>query len=528
MVWIFVWEWTGQDYSAMQWPCPTWFHIPMSSEWQDVLDILTTIWYDNDTKKGLGFVIVLWMPLAWQRDYSTSNPQSQDGSSYWIYWCSTNNYRCIDIRGTSTQFKNYYQWYWYLIRPFKDVAVVPDSSWTKVDDYQVAIWWIYRNTTLWLISLSWDWINWITIADKNLWATAVFDNTAFWTSNYTEANCGKYYQWWNNYWFPFTWSVTTSSTQVNASSYWPWNYYNSSTFITQQNWDSSVNNDLWWGETGIRGFPNVEEIFIWEWIDTYRAMRWPCPEGFHVPLQAEFETLNTILEWLWYTTTNDKSTALITYLKMPKAWNLYWSSGNKSWVGDDWQYWSSKKGYNSYAYALYFSWNSFSKQLSKYTSAGASIRPFRDEPVIPDNTWTVEYQWIWNAGIYSNATLWLISISSDGVNRITISNKNLWATTVYNNWDTLSQSNCWNYYQRWNNYWFPFTWPVTISTTQVDVTDYWPWNYYSSDTFICWNQSNQNWFSVINKNLRWWETWITKKWNVIEVYQGTTKIREKQ
>ena len=78
-------------------------------------------------------------------------------------------------------------------------------------------------------------------------------------------------------------------------------------------------------------------------------------------------------------------------------------------------------------------------------------------------------------------------------------------------------------YQRWNNYWFPSTWTISnTSSTQVDASTYWPWNYYSSGTFITWNQ---DWSSVQNDDLRWWTTWITKKWNVTDVYVGTTKIR---
>ena len=55
--------------------------------------------------------------------------------------------------------------------------------------------WIYYNENLWLISYSVDWQNWITIADKNLWATQVYN---YWDVM-TEANCWKFYQWWNNY-----------------------------------------------------------------------------------------------------------------------------------------------------------------------------------------------------------------------------------------------------------------------------------------------------------------------------------------
>ena len=90
--------------------------------------------------------------------------------------------------------------------------------------------------------------------------------------------------------------------------------------------------------------------------------------------------------------------------------------------------------------------------------------------------------------------------------------KNLWATTVWNSWDTLSEANCWKYYQRWNNYWFPRTWTVTTSSTQVDASTYWPWNYYSSNTFIIYSWA---WDSTGNGNLWWWVTWVVTLDNVI-------------
>lgn len=90
--------------------------------------------------------------------------------------------------------------------------------------------------------------------------------------------------------------------------------------------------------------------------------------------------------------------------------------------------------------------------------------------------------------------------------------KNLWATTVYNSGDTLSQANCGNFYQRWNNYGFPWTWNVTTSSTQVDASSYWPWNYYESDIFIT---LIGDWSSVQNDNLRWGVTWVLTFENAI-------------
>lgn len=56
--------------------------------------------------------------------------------------------------------------------------------------------WIFHNTTLGLISLSSDGSNWITIADKNLWATTVFEVWSWswtnWWTTVTEANGWKF------------------------------------------------------------------------------------------------------------------------------------------------------------------------------------------------------------------------------------------------------------------------------------------------------------------------------------------------
>ena len=111
-----------------------------------------------------------------------------------------------------------------------------------------------------------SWTTWhYTLMDRNLWATQVY----VWIDNI--CTYWYYYQWWNNYWFPNEWSVTTSSTPVDASTFGPLNYYSSSTFITTSSWDSSNNKNLWWWVSG-----------------TNDAMRWPCPDDYHVPSKDEF------------------------------------------------------------------------------------------------------------------------------------------------------------------------------------------------------------------------------------------------
>jgi hypothetical protein len=250
----------------MRWPCAEWFHIPSEDEVSWLKDIMTwlslTTWDD--------WRIKLHMPFTWQRSFSNAAVQNTVPLSWWAVWYRW-KYRTSTPYQDSTLKFNYYfsiysyisyvgisydrHWMWASIRPFKDWFVTPDSSWTVIT-WTLGSAWIFWDITNWLISITWDGTTWYTIADKNLWATTVYSD---WDT-LSEANCGKFYQWWNNYWFAWTWSITTSSTQVNASTYWPWNYYSSSTFITGNDgvWDSSYNLNLRWWVTWI--------IFWWKYV----------------------------------------------------------------------------------------------------------------------------------------------------------------------------------------------------------------------------------------------------------------------
>lgn len=233
--------------------------------------------------------------------------------------------------------------------------------------------WIYHNSDLWLISLSSDWTNWLTIADKNLGATTVYNN---WDT-LSEANCGKYYQRWNNYWFPRTWSVSTSSTTVNAGSYWPNNYYSSSTFIISDTWDSSNNANLW-GDT----------------TNTSVARKWPCDDGYHIASLSEMQGLIDlwIAMWAW---TSTGISAISSKILLP----LWWMRTATSWSAyKQWTmayYWTSTPTNSSgseYTRAIcldsVFSWSVSTIRKCYWWM----IRPFKNEAVQPREWWTVVYQ----------------------------------------------------------------------------------------------------------------------------------------
>jgi len=267
-------------------------------------------------------------------------------------------------------------------------------------------------------------------------------------------------------------------------------------------------------------------IYVW-WPKTdYSAMQWPAPSGFHVPLNTEWQAVKDIWTALggW---SNDWANFWIA-LKLPFAGYRFYTSAGVSYQGTQGRYWSSSRYNANSAYNLYFKSSSITPQNGYNRAGGFSVRCFKNSPTIPTSSWTKLY-WtsIESWWIFWSSADWLISLSSDWNTWITIQDKNLWATTVWNSGDTLSKANCGKYYQRWNNYWFPFTWSVTTSSTQVDASAYWPWNYYSSSTFITRSSSPYRWDTTDNANLRWWETWIVERTGEVKsIYVWTTPVKE--
>ena len=248
-------------------------------------------------------------------------------------------------------------------------------------------------------------------------------------------------------------------------------------------------------------------------------MRGPCSEGFHIPLDFEWVNVSNILHWFWMSYMD-----IVADLHLPIAW---WR------IPNDWTF-SSNSAY--YRCSKVFNgghlWQCFRIDTHTWTAVvttqgedtGWSLRPFHDWFVVPNSNWTA-IRSSWDGWIFWNQTDWLISITSNGISGYTIADKNVWATVVYNNWNTLSEANCWKFFQWWNNYWFPYSWNITTSSTKVNTTWYWPGNYYYSSTFITNIELWTSWMNPINPNLRWWVTWIQYHIaKVKEVYYNTTKI----
>lgn len=241
-------------------------------------------------------------------------------------------------------------------------------------------------------------------------------------------------------------------------------------------------------------------MYIW-WDIT--AMRWPCPEGFHVPSSTERQELLDIMT----TAYGGLSPIIMQYaLKMPLAGARISASWDIRNVGKYGMYWTSSTYENNQPLALTAMSQSSTVSLWATFAANAYlIRAFKDTPVIPDSSWSGD------GTVYWSSSLGLISISSDWTNWITMQDKNLWATTAFNYWDTLTEDNCGYFYQWWNNYWFPNNWDVFTSSTLVDASWYGPWNYYSAGVFITNSTGSRDRSSVANNNLWWWVSWPTKE-----------------
>ena len=400
----------------------------------------------------------------------------------------------------------------YLLWPF--------TSTTGSDKYEE---WIYSNS------------NWIMIWETSVdlspyfnYTTQTSDAITQWSTNLFLTSAERTLLWntsWTNSGDETKTTIQTKLWAATASNSW----YLTSTDWSTFNWKADKTEVLtktnttaftptWDYQPATKKYvdDNKTELHAWEWISIEDVLinwrKWPSPDGFHVPSTTEWQWLKTIMDWLSLTTW----TKWKTNLHMPFAGCRDYSSASLNIQGSVGFYWSSSPYGSSYPNnARYLSLDSSSVGTDDLSGRayGFSVRCFKDSYVVPDSTWTVVQWTLWSAWIFRNQTDGLISITSDWTTGYTIMDKNLWATTVYNNWDTLSQANMWNMYQWWNNYWFPSTWTITnTSSTQVDASSYWPTNPYSSDTFIIWSQ---DWSSVRNSDL-WWDTsWTITQKNVI-------------
>ena len=248
---------------------------------------------------------------------------------------------------------------WLAISFNWSVCIKSIDVYVYIDDEPVVVTtpWIYHNASLGLISLSdANWENRVTIADKNLWASKVYDpddpNPDLWYC----------YQWWNN--CPDYSRTWWTDALRDASSYWPNQPFYSTTWTNPNwwNWDDPVNDDLWWWET---------------W--TKEAMRWPCPPWFNI-------WDNSVNQWA----PNGSQWTRIGY----NFNSLYANSSNYLLADENDNRRSATADIDTHASVVCFgaNWSLDTNVWMYKTYTSNHIRPIKNTPVIPDSSWTPLYQ----------------------------------------------------------------------------------------------------------------------------------------
>ena len=192
-------------------------------------------------------------------------------------------------------------------------------------------------------------------------------------------------------------------------------------------------------------------------------------------------------------------------------------SNPESFTQQAW-YWSCEVDVSSYSwgswpYALITSDNGTSVMNTDGDVYWMFIRPFKDEPSIPDQSWDwVETSaWCYDT-VYFNTVTREISWQHDW-DWYTMASKNLWATEEWISstaW-TPTTATVWKLFQWWNNHGFDYEDAANTTESQIDTSDYWPGNYYDSAVFAGkygsrWQQ--EQWGEPWNSNLWGWDDLI--------------------
>ena len=338
---------------------------------------------------------------------------------------------------------------------------------------------------------------WITIMDRNLWATATWygdSNTAS-TDSY-----GYLYQWWNNYWFPYSAASGDILTGVGLQ----WNdSYNDMWYVSKKfvNW-KSFNNDVWnnsghyddvWWWTG-----DNSTNWWWAKLTNYEERQWPCPEWWHVPSVWEWWLLIKYWDvlsgnnstwwsnWLFYL--NSNYSAFQEYFKLPFAGGRDYSTADLSYLGSLGSYWSSSPNSAGSTHARLLDLSSSHVRASSYgkRATGLSVRCFRDSYVASPETSNLVDTQAWVKG--KDFETITISNPENSNEWFTIMDRNLWASI---SWTVCDKTNdtwaCGFLYQWWNNYWFPITETVTPVTTWLTWNNVYNNHGYFSTNFINWS-----------------------------------------
>ena len=115
-----------------------------------------------------------------------------------------------------------------------------------------------------------------------------------------------------------------------------------------------------------------------------------------------------------------------------------------------------------------------------------------NQVVYASDKWTITHNYIDK----------IITLEDNRWYRAVISDRNAWATDIFEFWDSLTHEKCWDLFQWWNWNWFDIRWGWTLPGTlqKVCATWYWPQNPYQENLFV----KDCTWDTCYNADLWWW------------------------
>ncbi len=339
IVWICIWDlvvenadifnntwlaenkpWQNQDDQAeCYYECKNWF-------WWDICNINAPNQPINNPWTSQWYSIV-WRygSVNWATRYEVRNSLTWSWLSRWTStFYSESNLSCWTTYSNRQvrACNNNTCWKPLTLLPISTLDCLPEPiiSWT----------WIYNNPRASCETetvIIWDY----EVASCNVWATLA------WT--WSEESFGYYFLYGNNYPFDITHNIFSNTKRItNECS--PNNCKNSEFIYDTLNWKPWYveNTGLWWwNQCEYYPYTLTPECLI--------AKKWPCPDGFHILTNYEWNQIFNIL-WINYQTQNPHYIVRDSVLKIPLWWSLtysnYWSERlNYNSLDNEWHLWNS-------------------------------------------------------------------------------------------------------------------------------------------------------------------------------------------
>lgn len=502
---LVIWWWAGWDWASSRrwwaWGWETW------GNWAGWGCGWIWGWWGQTWKS--------WTWAQWSWQFKWWGPSGTYGSWGWAWWYGW-NWNFWDSSGWDDC--GAWGWSWYVIASATNRVLTQwggsntSTAWKVVLTFKwkeiprptyVTSAWAYHNADLWLISISTDWQNWITISDKNVWATVADPEN---TDSYWDI-----FQYWNIYHFDWEWSgwtVTTEAQIPDLTGYEWWNLYSNDKYRTNIDWNAA-NKKLWKPVA----FANLLSL-----------QKGPCDRWFHIPSAEEWTAvLNAILELEWEEA--EFSYDLIArYLLMahPNArkgdWDFYSSNTSIYFTNS---YIANQNKINAFV-MIWDEWSESGWLSATDMNCGGYIRWFRDVAMIPTTEWTriggwstvrlpLEYQEV--EYIQSSWTQWIDTWLYWNLNRKFILDTKRSSTLSY--WLVFGANSSWweqLYIRDWNKVylnWSAVSWVSAPSSNVRHIIEYntTSWNAYIK---LDWTTvASSSWTNTNNKKLTLFWTYET-------------------